>query len=211
MFQAELAGTGSYLPEKILTNFDLEKQLDTSDEWIRTRTGIVERRIAGKEESSSVLAAHAARKALESAKIKAEELDIIILCTSTPDVLPVRRIDLVIRPIGDEGRYVVKDPQRRDYFELGEEENFLLAQLDGQQDAPAICTARDGLLTQLEEKYGEVPVAIGVANGALIELLTAKDGITWTIILTSPKGMSCLIASGEGWRPLAPAPTGPSV
>ncbi len=79
------------------------------------------------------------------------------------------------------------------------------------QGAPAICTARDGLLTQLEEKYGEVPVAIGVANGALIELLTTKDGITWTIILTSPKGMSCLIASGEGWQPLAPAPTGPSV
>jgi len=79
------------------------------------------------------------------------------------------------------------------------------------QTAPAICRARDGLLTQLEHKYGEVPVAIGVANGALIELLTAKDGMTWTIILTSPKGISCLIASGEGWRPLAPAPTDPSV
>ena len=86
-WQAELAGTGSYLPEKILTNFDLEKQLDTSDEWIRTRTGIRERRIASEDESSSVLAAHAARKALESAKIKPEELDIIIVCTSTPDVL----------------------------------------------------------------------------------------------------------------------------
>jgi 3-oxoacyl-[acyl-carrier-protein] synthase III len=86
-FHAELAGTGSYLPEKILTNFDLEKKLDTSDEWIRTRTGIAERRIASKEESSSVLAAHAARNALESAKIKPEELDIIIVCTSTPDVL----------------------------------------------------------------------------------------------------------------------------
>ena len=79
------------------------------------------------------------------------------------------------------------------------------------QGAPAICTARDGLLSQLESKYGEVPVAIGVADGQLIELLTAKDGITWTIILTSPKGMSCLIASGDGWQPLAPAPTGPSV
>ena len=78
------------------------------------------------------------------------------------------------------------------------------------QGAPAICKARDSLLTQLEQKYGEVPVAIGVADGALIELLTAKDGITWTIILTSPKGMSCLIASGDGWRPTAPAPTGPS-
>jgi 3-oxoacyl-[acyl-carrier-protein] synthase-3 len=86
-WQAEIAGTGSYLPEKILTNFDLEKQLDTSDEWIRTRTGIRERRIASEDESSSVLAAHAARKALESAKIKPEELDIIIVCTSTPDVL----------------------------------------------------------------------------------------------------------------------------
>ena len=79
------------------------------------------------------------------------------------------------------------------------------------QGAPATCQARDGLLAQFEQKYGEVPVAIGVANGALIELLTAKDGITWTIILTSPKGMSCLIASGDGWQPLAPAPTGPSV
>ncbi len=85
--QAELAGTGSYLPEKILTNFDLEKMLDTSDEWIRTRTGIQERRIASEKESSSVLAAHAARKALESANITADELDIIIVCTSTPDVL----------------------------------------------------------------------------------------------------------------------------
>ena len=79
------------------------------------------------------------------------------------------------------------------------------------QGGPAVCRARDGLLSQLESKYGEVPVAIGVADGALIELLTAKDGMTWTIILTSPRGRSCLIASGEGWRPLVPAPSGPSV
>ena len=79
------------------------------------------------------------------------------------------------------------------------------------QGGPAVCRARDGLLSQLESKYGEVPVAIGVADGQLIELLTAKDGITWTIILTSPKGLSCLIASGEGWRALAPVPPGPTV
>ncbi len=79
------------------------------------------------------------------------------------------------------------------------------------QGTPALSRARDGLLTQLEQKYGEVPVAIGVADGALIELLTAKDSMTWTIILTSPKGLSCLIASGEGWRPLAPVPPGPTV
>lgn len=79
------------------------------------------------------------------------------------------------------------------------------------QDAPAICRARDGLLTQLEQKYGEVPVAIGVAGGALVELLSTEDGMTWTIILTSPQGVSCLIASGEGWRPLTPVATGPAV
>ncbi len=79
------------------------------------------------------------------------------------------------------------------------------------QGTPALCRARDGLLSELESKYGEVTVAIGVADGQLIELLTAKDGITWTIILTSPKGLSCLIASGEGWRPLAPVPPGPTV
>ncbi len=79
------------------------------------------------------------------------------------------------------------------------------------QGTPAVCNSRDRLLAQLEKRYGEVPVAIGVADGALVELLTAKDGFTWTIILTSPKGVSCLVASGEGWRALAPAQTGPSV
>jgi len=79
------------------------------------------------------------------------------------------------------------------------------------QAARSFCTERDTLLSQLEHKYGEVPVAIGVADGRLVELLTAKDGITWTIILTSPQGVSCLIASGDGWRPLTPIPTGPAV
>ena len=79
------------------------------------------------------------------------------------------------------------------------------------QGATQVCIARDSLLTQLESQYGEVSVAIGVADGALVELLTAKDGMTWTIIVTTPQGMSCLIASGEGWRPLAPALDGPSV
>jgi len=86
-YQAEIAGTGCYLPEKVLTNFDLEKTLNTSDEWIRTRTGIQERRIACENESSSVLAAHAGRKALAAANVTPAELDMIIVCTSTPDVL----------------------------------------------------------------------------------------------------------------------------
>lgn len=87
MVRATIAGTGSYLPEKVLTNSDLEKTLDTSDEWIRTRTGISERRIASESESASVLAAHAARKALKAAGLEADDLSLIIVCTSTPDLL----------------------------------------------------------------------------------------------------------------------------
>jgi 3-oxoacyl-[acyl-carrier-protein] synthase III len=85
--RAEIAGTGMFLPRKVLTNADLEKTLDTSDEWIRTRTGICERRIAADDESSSTLAIQAGKMALESAGILPNDLDLIIVCTSTPDIL----------------------------------------------------------------------------------------------------------------------------
>ena len=86
-FKAEVAGMGIYVPAEVRTNADLEKTLDTSDEWIRTRTGICERHIAGKDESSSTLGIQAGKMALESANISPEEVDIIIVCTSTPDIL----------------------------------------------------------------------------------------------------------------------------
>ena len=86
-FRAVVAGTGAYLPEKILTNQDLEKSLDTSDAWITERTGIRERRIAAKEESSSSMAAKAGKQALEDGGISPEDVDMIIVCTSSPDVL----------------------------------------------------------------------------------------------------------------------------
>ncbi|MDT2048097.1 beta-ketoacyl-ACP synthase III [Priestia flexa] len=82
---AGVIGIGRYVPEKILTNFDLEKMVDTSDEWIRTRTGIQERRIAADNEDTSDLAYKAAVKALEDANISAEDLDMIIVATVTPD------------------------------------------------------------------------------------------------------------------------------
>ncbi|PLS15473.1 3-oxoacyl-ACP synthase [Bacillus sp. M6-12] len=78
-------GMGRYLPEKVVTNADLEKVMDTSDEWIRTRTGIEERRIAGDEMDTSDLAYQAALKAIENAKIDAEDIDMILVATVTPD------------------------------------------------------------------------------------------------------------------------------
>jgi 3-oxoacyl-[acyl-carrier-protein] synthase III len=82
-----IAGTGSYVPEKILTNADIEKIVDTSDEWIVTRTGIRERRIAAEGEFTSHMATNAARKALEQAGIAAEDIQLIIVATITPDTL----------------------------------------------------------------------------------------------------------------------------
>lgn len=80
-----ILGTGKYVPEKILTNSDLEKMVDTNDEWIVSRTGIKERHIAAPDQATSDLAYEAAIKALESAGMTAEELDLIIVATVTPD------------------------------------------------------------------------------------------------------------------------------
>ncbi|MEK6645444.1 MAG: beta-ketoacyl-ACP synthase III [Candidatus Firestonebacteria bacterium] len=83
---AGIIGLGSYLPDKILTNSDLEKIVDTSDEWIRTRTGILERRVTDKKTSTSDLAVKASLNAIKSAKITPKEIDFIIVATTFPDM-----------------------------------------------------------------------------------------------------------------------------
>jgi 3-oxoacyl-[acyl-carrier-protein] synthase-3 len=85
MTYSRIAGTGSYLPKKILTNADLESMVDTTDEWIFTRTGIRERHIAAEGENTSDLALHAAHNAIESAGIAVGDIDLIIVATTTPD------------------------------------------------------------------------------------------------------------------------------
>jgi 3-oxoacyl-[acyl-carrier-protein] synthase-3 len=87
MKYSKIAGTGSYLPEKILTNAELikEKGVDTSEEWIVARTGILERHVVGSQDSTSTMATAAAKKAIAAASCEAKELDLIIVATSTPD------------------------------------------------------------------------------------------------------------------------------
>ncbi len=85
MLRSIITGTGSFLPERILTNDELAQIVDTSDEWITTRTGIRARHIAAEDELTSTLATRAARKALEAAGLDAGEIDLIVLATSTPD------------------------------------------------------------------------------------------------------------------------------
>src|SRR6202049_2145066 len=85
MMRSQVAGCGAYLPERIISNRELADRLDTSDEWIRQRTGIGERRIAAPGELTSDLAFQASRRALEHAGMSGSDLDLIVLATATPD------------------------------------------------------------------------------------------------------------------------------
>ena len=87
MIHSRIAGTGGHLPERVLTNYDLEKLMDTTDEWIRTRTGIERRHIAADGETTVDLAEHAARRALEAAGVRPSDVDLIAFGTTTPDLV----------------------------------------------------------------------------------------------------------------------------
>lgn len=87
MIRTRVLGTGSFAPDKVLTNHDLERMVDTSNEWIIERTGIEERRIADKSVTSSDLAVEAARMALDAASLKPEDIDLILVATATPDMM----------------------------------------------------------------------------------------------------------------------------
>ncbi|MDA8066557.1 MAG: ketoacyl-ACP synthase III [Thermaerobacter sp.] len=100
MYSAGILGVGCYVPEQVLTNRDLEEMVDTNDEWIVSRSGIRERRIAAPEEATSDLALQAARRALGDARLAPEELDLIIVGTDTPDMLFPATACLVQRGLG---------------------------------------------------------------------------------------------------------------
>lgn len=84
-YSAKIAGTGRYLPDRVMTNHDLEKIVDTNDEWIRTRTGMSERRVAAENQASSDMATEAALKAIENAGLRTKDIDLIIVGTISPD------------------------------------------------------------------------------------------------------------------------------
>ncbi len=103
MIYARIAGTGSYLPDKVLTNADLEKLVETSDEWIQERTGIRERRVAADGQTTGDLAEIAARRAMEAAGVDASEIDLIVVGTTTPDLIFPSTACLVQARLGANG------------------------------------------------------------------------------------------------------------
>ncbi len=100
---SKIAGTGRYLPEKILTNFDLEKMVDTTDEWIRTRSGVERRHIAAPDEVTSDLSVNAARQAIETADIEPGDIDLIVVGTTSPDLVFPNVAVLVQEKLGIRG------------------------------------------------------------------------------------------------------------
>jgi 3-oxoacyl-[acyl-carrier-protein] synthase-3 len=97
---SRIAGTGSYLPATVLTNQDLEKRIDTSDEWIFSRTGIRTRRVAAEGETTSDLAAQAARAAMTAAGVGPEDIDLVVVATTTPDMVFPSTACIVQRKLG---------------------------------------------------------------------------------------------------------------
>ena len=103
MIFSRISGTGSYLPSKVLSNADLERMVDTTDEWIFARTGIKERHIAAEDEFTSDLACQAAQNAIASAEISAADIDLIIVATTTPDKIFPSVATMVQRKLGVSG------------------------------------------------------------------------------------------------------------
>ena len=103
MTYSRIAGTGRYLPEKVVTNKDLEKRVETSDEWIRERTGIKRRHIAADGETTSDLAVHAAKLAMDMAAVGPDDIDLIIVATTTPDKVFPGTACIVQRKLGISG------------------------------------------------------------------------------------------------------------
>jgi len=97
---SKIIGTGSYLPDKIVTNHDLEKIMDTSDQWIRDRTGICERRIADDDQTTGTLAIEACQRAIEAAGVDPAEIDLFILGTTTPDIIFPSTACLIQKKLG---------------------------------------------------------------------------------------------------------------
>ncbi len=100
MTYARIAGVGSFLPEKVVTNHDLEQTMDTSDEWIRERTGIKRRHIAGEDETTSSMGVLAAQRAMEMAGVGPEDVDMIVLGTATPDKVFPASACIIQRQLG---------------------------------------------------------------------------------------------------------------
>jgi 3-oxoacyl-[acyl-carrier-protein] synthase-3 len=195
---ARILATGSALPERVVTNADLEKIVDTSDEWIRTRTGIRERRVAADGETTGDLALRAAQQALADAGVKASELDMVVLGTTTPDIIFPATACLIQDRLGANGcmAFDVNAACSGFVYALGVANNFVRAG----QAKRALVLGAETLTRMIDWSDRQTCVLFGDGAGAVVLEASEEPGILAT----------CLHADG-GYKHLLYNPVGVSV
>ncbi len=178
LLYSRIAGTGSYLPEKIVTNLDLEKRVETTDEWIRTRTGIRERRMAADGETTGDLAFHAATRALDAAGAKAADIDLIVLGTTTPDLIFPSTACLLQHRLGANGcaAFDVNAACSGFLYALGVADTFIRSG----QARRALVVGAETLTRMLDWNDRGTCVLFGDGAGAVVLEASTEPGILTT-------------------------------
>jgi 3-oxoacyl-[acyl-carrier-protein] synthase-3 len=195
---ARIIGTGSALPERVLTNADLEQFVETSDEWITSRTGIRQRHVAAEGQTTGDLAFQAAQRALEAAGVKASELDMIVLGTTTPDLIFPSTACLVQHRLGANGcaAFDVNAACSGFVYALGVANSFIRSG----QSKKVLVIGAETLTRMLDWNDRETCVLFGDGAGAVVLEASSEPGIYAT----------CLHADG-GFKELLWNPVGVSV
>ena len=195
---ARIMATGSALPERVVSNIDLEKLVDTTDEWIRTRTGIRQRHVAADGQTTGDLAFQAAQNALEAAGVKAAELDLIILGTTTPDIIFPSTACLIQHRLGANGcaAFDVNAACSGFMYALGIADKFIRSG----QSKKVLVMGAETLTRMVDWKERETCVLFGDGAGAVVLEAATEPGIHAT----------CLHADG-GYKHLLYNPVGVSV
>lgn len=195
---SRITGTGSALPDRVVTNADLEKLVETSDEWIRSRTGIRERHIAADGETTGNLALRAAQRALEAAGVKPSELDLIVLGTTTPDLIFPSTACLVQHRLGANGcaAFDVNAACSGFVYALGVADKFIKSG----QSKKVLVIGAETLTRMVDWTERETCVLFGDGAGAVVLEASQEPGVYAT----------CLHADG-GHKELLYNPVGVSV
>lgn len=197
LFYSRIAGTGSYLPENVVTNQDLEKFVETSDEWIRSRTGIRERRKAADGETTGDLAFHAATRAMEAAGVEASELDLIVLGTTTPDIIFPSTACLLQHRLGANGcaAFDVNAACSGFVYALGVANAFIASG----QARKALVVGSETLTRMLDWNDRSTCVLFGDGAGAVVLEATAEArGLLSTVLGADGAGYKHLYIPGWG-------------
>ncbi len=202
--RAYIAGVGSYTPDKILNNFDFEKIVDTSDEWIRTRSGIQERHIAADNQATSDLAFFAAKRALKSAGVKSKNLSAIVVGTATPDMPFPSTACLLQKRLGAPSIFAfdISAGCTGFLYALGIAENFVMNNYDnvlviGADTLTRITDYTDRTTCVLfGDAAGAVVLKKGNSASGILASHFASDGSSWQL-LHQPAGGSRMPPSHE--------------